>query len=280
MIVGLNQSRTVMNRWLFVTLYATLSLAVQGCAANNATKGAVGGGALGAGLGAIVGNSVGHNTGAGIAIGTAAGALGGALIGNQFDQEDEANRRLGNRLAQNQSVLDENRRLIDELRRRGADVRSSRRGVVINLPDVLFEFDRANLTPEAHRTIAEISDVLRDVHRSISIEGHTDSIGTVVYNKHLSDRRAQSVEHELARNGVSESQMRSTGFGEGTPIATNNTEAGRARNRRVEVIVENEPLARRDSYGAASPPPVERRDDFRSTPPPPDLRSDPRARQY
>lgn len=223
-----------------VLLCALASQAMIGCATNQATKGALAGGALGAGLGAIVGNSVGHNTGAGIAIGTAAGALGGALIGNGLDQQDNANRELGSRVAQNQDRLDENRRLIEELRRRGADVRSSRRGVVINLPDVLFDFDRATLTPEAHRTIGEISDVLRDVRgRTISIEGHTDSIGTVTYNKQLSDRRAQSVERELSRNGVSESQMRTQGFGEGSPIATNNTEAGRARNRRVEVIVEN-----------------------------------------
>ncbi len=210
-----------------------------GCAANQATKGALAGGALGAGLGAIVGNQAG-NTGAGIAIGSAAGALSGALIGNSFDSQDQANQQLSGQVAQNQQRLDENRRLIEELRSRGADVRSSKRGVVVNLPDVLFEFDRANLTREAVRTLEEIGDVIKDVRdRNIAIEGHTDSLGSVTYNKDLSLRRAESVARELGSRGVSRGQMNVRGFGEGSPIATNNTDSGRARNRRVEVIVEN-----------------------------------------
>ncbi len=212
---------------------------LSACNLNQATKGSLAGGALGAGLGAIVGNQAG-NTGAGIAIGTAAGALGGALIGNQFDNQDEQNRQLAGQIAQSQEQLDENRRLIDELRRRGADVRSSDRGVVINLPDILFEFDRANLTPEANRTLGEISEVLRGVpNRTLAVEGHTDSVGSVTYNKDLSNRRAHSVADALGREGVGRGQMRVTGYGEGSPIATNNTPAGRARNRRVEVIIEN-----------------------------------------
>ena len=222
-------------------LILIVSLALSGCAQglNRSATGALTGSALGAGLGAIVGNQSG-NTGAGVAIGAAGGALGGALIGNALDGQDQRNAQLEGQLARNQQQLDENARLIDELKKRGADVRSSRRGVVINLPDILFEFDRANLTPEAHRTIAEISDVLRGVrHRNLSVEGHTDSVGTVRYNKQLSLRRAESVVREISRNGVPAEQMRVEGFGEGAPIATNNSEAGRARNRRVEVIIEN-----------------------------------------
>ena len=206
---------------------------------NKATTGGLTGAGLGAGLGAIIGNQAG-NPGAGVAIGAAAGALGGALIGNSFDQQDQADAQLAGQINRNQELLEENRRLIDELRKRGADVRSSARGVVINLPDILFRFDRADLTPEAHRTIAEISDVLREVKgRTMAVEGHTDSVGSVTYNKQLSERRADSVARELSSNGMSGSNMRVTGFGEGNPIATNNTDAGRARNRRVEVIVEN-----------------------------------------
>ena len=105
---------------------------------------------------------------------------------------------------------------------------------------MLCKLDRATLTPEAHRTIGEISDVLRDVKgRSIAVEGHTDSVGSVTYNKDLSVRRAESVARNLSRAGVGEGALRVTGFGEGSPIATNNPDAGRARNRRVEVIVEN-----------------------------------------
>ena len=226
------------RRSIFLPIIAILI----GCApgqVNKTTTAGVAGGALGAGLGAIVGNQTGH-AGAGVAIGSAMGVLGGALIGNQLDQQDRQNEQLAGQINRNQELLDENRRLIEELRTRGADVRSSSRGVVINLPDILFEFDRANLTPEAHRTLGEISEVLRDVKgRPLAVEGHTDAVGRVTYNKDLSNRRAESVARELARAGVPTSQMRTTGYGEGSPIATNNTPEGRARNRRVEVIIEN-----------------------------------------
>lgn len=206
---------------------------------NKSAQGGLAGAAIGSGTGAIIGSQSGH-AGAGIAIGAGLGALGGALIGNSLDQIDADNAQRDAQIAKNQAQIEENARLIDELKKRGADVRSSNRGVVINLPDILFEFDRAELTQEAKRTVAEISDVIKNVQRrNIAVEGHTDSIGAVKYNKDLSLRRAQSVATELRSHNVSSSRMNVKGFGEGAPIATNNTEVGRARNRRVEIIVEN-----------------------------------------
>src|SRR5262245_50953976 len=115
------------------------SVMLSGCSSingvNKTTTGAVTGGALGAGTGAIIGSASGE-AGPGVAIGAALGTVGGALIGNQLDQEDAANRELEGQRSRNQEALEENRRLIEELRKRGADVRSSRRGVVINLPDI------------------------------------------------------------------------------------------------------------------------------------------------
>lgn len=224
--------------FLFILAVSFLS-SCAGPQLNQATKGSLAGGALGAGLGAIVGNQAG-NTGAGVAIGTAAGALGGALVGNSFDTQDRENQRLAGQISRNNQAISENQRLIEELRRHGADARMSKRGVVVNLPDILFEFDRDNLTPEAGRTIYEVVSVLKqNRERSLSIEGHTDSLGSVTYNKNLSLRRANSVERELARNGIPRSQMRVSGYGEGAPIATNNSAEGRARNRRVEIVIEN-----------------------------------------
>lgn len=227
-----------MNRILSLLLIAIITAS---CARqiSNAEKGALAGATLGAGTGAIVGSQTGH-AGPGIAIGAGLGAITGAVLGNTIDQTENENRALEDRIAQNQATLDENRRLIEELRSRGADVRGTERGVVINLPDILFEFDRANLTQEAKRTISEISEVVRKVkNRSIAIEGHTDSIGSVVYNKQLSERRAGNVASELQYRGIPRGQMTSRGYGEGSPIATNNSELGRARNRRVEIIIEN-----------------------------------------
>ncbi|MDD2941391.1 MAG: OmpA family protein [bacterium] len=218
-----------------------VALSLSACAGgvNKTTAGALGAGAAGAGLGAIIGSQTGH-AGAGTAVGAAAGILGGALLGNQLDEQDRRSAAANSRLDEQDRRLEENRRLIEELRRRGADAWSSDRGVVINLPDVLFEFDRSDLTRDAHYTIEEIAEVINGVRdRQIAVEGHTDSIGSVTYNRDLSTRRARAVARGLESKGVPAGQMVVRGYGEGAPIATNNSEAGRARNRRVEVIIEN-----------------------------------------
>ena len=224
-------------RYLVILLTLCLSLS---CSMNSATKGALTGSALGAGTGAIIGSQTGH-AGPGIAIGAAAGALGGALIGNAMDQQEQERQSLQRKVDDQQRLIDENRKLIEDLKRGGADVYASDRGVVVNLPDVLFEFGKADLTNSARKTIGDIARVVGSNNRRISVEGHTDSIGTVMYNKKLSYDRAENVANELNRKGITNQRLRVRGFGEGYPIATNNTDAGRARNRRVEVIIENNP---------------------------------------
>jgi outer membrane protein OmpA-like peptidoglycan-associated protein len=232
--------QTIKHLLAFLLITLLCSCAEQMAGRQNTVTGTLAGSALGAGLGAIIGNQAGHHAGQGVAIGAAAGALGGGLVGNSLDNSQSQIDAQRATVERQQATIEENQRLIDELRRRGADARSSSRGVVVNLPDVLFRFDRADLTPEARSTVREIADVVKGVsNRSIAIEGHTDSIGTVMYNKRLSEDRARSVENELGVSGVPRERMRSRGFGEGSPIATNNTEEGRARNRRVEVIIEN-----------------------------------------
>lgn len=201
--------------------------------------GALGGAALGAGLGAIVGNRSGR-AGEGAAIGGAFGALSGALVGNELDRQDDALLAREDQLARQDALIEENRRIIAELQRRGADVRETERGVVVNLPDVLFDFDSADLRRDAIRAIREIADVARGYpDRRVSVEGHTDSVGTIKYNQWLSERRAQSVTRELVAQGVPNRRLRTYGFGESDPIASNRTDHGRGRNRRVEVILEN-----------------------------------------
>jgi len=201
--------------------------------------GALGGAAAGAGLGAIIGNQTGR-AGAGVAIGSAVGALGGALVGGQVDRTDRRIDERERRIEQQQRQIDENRRLLEELRERGIDVRNSERGVVVNLPDVLFEFGKSELTGSARTTVREIANVLlRAPSRQLSVEGHTDSVGTIDYNYRLSDARARGVASELERNGIPSQSINTRALGETEPLATNKTEAGRRRNRRVEVIIEN-----------------------------------------
>jgi outer membrane protein OmpA-like peptidoglycan-associated protein len=221
---------------------AALALGGTGCTNSSlgATEyGALGGAASGAGLGAIIGHQSG-NAGVGVAIGAAAGALGGALVGSQVDRQDQAINDRQLRIDQQEQTIAENARLIEELRQRGIDVRDSDRGVVVNLPDVLFETGKAQLTRSAQEIVFEISQVIqRAPSRHLLVEGHTDSVGTIEYNYRLSESRAQEVASALESNGIPRRMISTHALGETTPIATNRTEQGRRRNRRVEVIVEN-----------------------------------------
>ena len=223
-------------------LVFTAFLTVTGCENarfGNREKGALGGTAVGAGLGAIVGNQFGH-PGAGVAIGSAFGALSGAAIGQGMDnQEDQAN-AADRRLDEQDRELRENRRLIDQLRAGGIDARETKRGIVMNLPDVLFEFDSSRLTREAESKINTIADSLHGLsdRQNIAVEGYTDSVGSESYNQRLSEERARSVARALEHDGIASRRLSVKGFGESKPVASNATEHGRSENRRVEVIVE------------------------------------------
>lgn len=202
-------------------------------------KGALTGGALGAGLGAIVGSATG-NAGAGTAIGAASGLLVGGAVGSGLNQREQQLSQRERTLAEQERILAENRRLIEELRGRGLDVRDTARGVAVNLPDVLFEFGKSNLTSEARNTTRNISDVLRSVSgRDVYVEGHTDSVGSDEFNQRLSERRALAVADQLSASGVAKQSIFVRGFGKREPIASNATSSGRQRNRRVEVIIGN-----------------------------------------
>lgn len=227
------------RRSISAVVIALLLGACEGQKFGAREAGAVTGAALGAGLGAIVGNQTG-STGAGIAIGSGFGALAGGLIGNEIDNQNAALDDREAKLDAQERELAENKRLIEQLRARGADVRSSNRGVVVNLPDVLFDFNSSRLTGEAGRTVRDIADVARTASdRRIAVEGHTDSVGTIEYNRRLSLDRARSVADALSREGVPRGRLSVRGLGESEPVTTNATSSGRARNRRVEVIIEN-----------------------------------------
>src|SRR5882724_2844633 len=202
--------------------------------------GALGGAALGAGTGALIGHATG-NTAAGAAIGGALGAVGGAVVGDQLQSRD-------NSLDARDQEIAKNRELIEELKRRNLDVKETSRGVVVNLPDVLFEFNRSNLTSGARAKVRDIADILDRPNvsrRQVSIEGHKDSVGSDDYNLRLSQQRADSVASALGGDGVSDSRLHTKGFGKKYPIAPNKNSdgsdnpSGRAKNRRVEVIIEN-----------------------------------------
>jgi outer membrane protein OmpA-like peptidoglycan-associated protein len=104
------------------------------------------------------------------------------------------------------------------------------------IEDVNFDFDKSNLKPAATNTLDDVVIGLR--HQSgvkYEIGGYTDSVGTDAYNQSLSERRAASVRNYLIEHGVEGGQLSTVGYGETNPVATNATEEGRAKNRRVEV---------------------------------------------
>ena len=123
-----------------------------------------------------------------------------------------------------------------------------RPGAVLALADltaflrgVNFDFDKYNIRPdaapildEAARTLQQYGDV------TIYVDGYTDSIGSDAYNQRLSERRANAVKEYLQSHGVAASRMTARGFGKTNPVASNETAEGRAQNRRVELIVNNQ----------------------------------------
>ncbi|HET9695035.1 MAG TPA: OmpA family protein [Steroidobacteraceae bacterium] len=122
--------------------------------------------------------------------------------------------------------------------------RSTDRGLVLTLGDVLFETGRADLKPGAIVDLDQLARFLAKYpDRTVTIEGHTDSVGAEDYNLGLSHRRAESVRAYLSRQGVDPSRVVTQGMGESVPVATNDTAGGRQQNRRVEIIVSNPPAS-------------------------------------
>jgi outer membrane protein OmpA-like peptidoglycan-associated protein len=120
------------------------------------------------------------------------------------------------------------------------ETRRTARGLILNLPDILFEFGKANLKPETREVLAKVSGILLVASGyHLSIEGHTDSVGSDEFNLKLSEARAQSVLDYLFQSGVSPDIMAKKGFGKSQPRSSNDTAKGRQENRRVEIVIED-----------------------------------------
>jgi OOP family OmpA-OmpF porin len=112
------------------------------------------------------------------------------------------------------------------------------RGLVLTLGDVLFETGRADLRAGALRHLYPLVTFLQKYpERQVLIEGHTDNVGLDASNLELSQRRADAVRDFLLQNGVNAAQLTTRGYGETSPVASNDTAAGRQQNRRVELII-------------------------------------------
>lgn len=196
------------------------TLGFTGCATlenlNNKERGAVIGAAGGAAVGGVVGNQVG-STAAGAIIGAVVGGAAGAVIGHQMDQQAEE--------------------LANEVE--GADVSRVGEGIVMTFESgLLFPYDSAELMPAARENLRNLAESLSEYPETeVLIVGHTDSTGSDSYNQGLSERRAASAASFLASMGVPRVRISTAGRGETEPVASNESEAGRQQNRRVEVAI-------------------------------------------
>jgi outer membrane protein OmpA-like peptidoglycan-associated protein len=121
------------------------------------------------------------------------------------------------------------------------ETRATARGLIVNMSGVLFKPGKATVLPEAREKLAKIAGILA-THKGLKIEadGFTDSTGSGEFNARLSEDRATAVRDFLVHQGVSSDAIESKGFGDGNPIASNDTESGRRENRRVELVVSGE----------------------------------------
>ncbi len=180
------------------------------------------------------------------AIGGIGGALGGYLLGDLVGgRRDRTEKILGAGIgglagAGIGAYMDKQER---DLRARtaGTDVQVIRRGddLVLNIPSgITFAYDSADVQPQFKRTLDQVASTLAEYNQTyIDVYGHTDSTGSDAYNQTLSERRALSVANYLAAQGVQQARIGTRGYGETQPIAPNDTDAGRAENRRVEVKI-------------------------------------------
>jgi len=179
-------------------------------------KGAVIGATTGAAVGGVIGNQTG-STARGAIIGAVIGGAAGAIIGHQMDQQAK------------------------ELQQDipGATVARVGEGIAVTFASgILFPFNSTDILPAGRENLQSLANSLEKYPNSdILIVGHTDSVGTDAYNLDLSQRRAQAASAYLQTFGVPAARLHAVGKGESEPIQPNDTDAGRAQNRRVEIAI-------------------------------------------
>jgi outer membrane protein OmpA-like peptidoglycan-associated protein len=131
----------------------------------------------------------------------------------------------------------------DQLTKELSDLKAKQteRGIILTIGDVLFATGKADLSPEAMRSVDKLVEFLQKyTNRNVLIEGHTDSVGSDEFNLTLSQKRADSLKEALTGKGVEEKRITTIGYGKKFPVASNDTAAGKQQNRRVEVSILNE----------------------------------------
>ncbi|MDX9928222.1 MAG: OmpA family protein [Bacteroidales bacterium] len=204
-------------RIIFIASLA-LMIILSGCASmSKALKGGAIGAAAGGAAGAIIGRAAG-NTAAGAVVGATVGGVTGSVIGAKMDKQAEEMKE----------------QLPDEV-----IVERVGEGIVVEFTNnILFGFDSSDLKAEAKENLDKLTEILNKYpDTDIMIAGHTDNTGSDTYNQGLSERRAGAVSGYLAQKSIAAARLKTVGYGESDPRYTNDTEEGRASNRRVEFVI-------------------------------------------
>ena len=209
-----------MKKTFLSTIVAALLLG--GCAETGMTK-AQTGALIGGIAGAVAGKTTSNRDNKRAVIGGAIGALAGYGIGAYMDkQEAELNQ---------------------ELQGSGVEVQRQGNNINLNMPGgITFDTAKTNIEPNFTPVLDDIANIMSKYPETkIEVQGHTDSVGSSASNLTLSQLRAQSVTSYLSANGVSANRIRSLGYGESMPVASNDTASGRESNRRVEIKIIPDP---------------------------------------
>lgn len=199
---------------------ATTAMLLGSCATvqntSNTTKGAVIGTTAGAGIGALIGGKAG-NTAIGAIAGAVIGGAAGTLIGKKMDKQAK---EIENQVA-------------------GAQVEQVGEGILVKFDSgILFDFNSSALKGNAKTNIAKLVETLnKEPDTEILVLGHTDNVGSLSANQKVSEARAKSVRDYAVSQGLSSGRIKTEGKNYSEPIASNDTETGRAENRRVEVVI-------------------------------------------
>ncbi len=213
-----------MKKILCVSLSFALLVGATGCSTmTNTQKGAVigstGGAAVGAGIGALIGGGKGALIGG--VLGTAAGTTAGVLIGKKMDKQKQELAKIEG--AKVETVTDVN----------------NLQAIKVTFDSgILFEFNKSDLSSGAKQSLSEFAQSLKNnPSTDVTIYGYTDNVGSLEANKKVSNQRALTVQQYLMESGVPTNRMSAQGLAWENPVASNDTEAGRAQNRRVEIYI-------------------------------------------
>lgn len=185
---------------------------------NRTQRGALIGAAIGAAAGLLSGGDAVERRQRAL-VGAGVGGLAGGAIGVYQDRQEAELRR--------------------QMRGTGVEVVRKGDNITLNMPgNVTFGFDKSEIQPQFYPVLDNVAGTLQQYNQTvIEIAGHTDSVGSDAYNQQLSQRRADAVANYLNSRGVMRDRMITVGAGETRPIASNDTEQGRAQNRRVEITL-------------------------------------------